>query len=558
MGVDIGRRRFTYANVLVTLLAFIGLALAWAGSVQASTSPGLFEPATRLGINAGSHVHEVEIGSFNASVDDRPDLAVGGLSFVCVSTQTAARTFGPDCVLEANYIPLPGNLGHLIDIESADLDGDGDLDLVILQGGGGETSGVTIAMQAPKGSWAERSSSFEVTGVGGGIASGDFNGDGRTDLVVGGSPHVQILHQTAGGAFIPTNQGRQCTPYMLAPSGGFEWCRFAGVAVGDLNGDGRLDIVATDTFGKNVELLHNTPSGFIASSVPVGDRPYDVVLANLAGSDQLDIATATGSDRGDYNYPNGGGGHPEVSLLRQTPDNAFELRRYVAPALQTPQGRSVPEWDDLKVAPFGGDHAGLVASAGFLSRGKSVAALVPVQGGLEFENYYPAPGVAAVDSGLVDADLVADVIYSDAGDREGVPNASPTAAAMFGRLAILPPFILDRSLVSRGRGPGAARLPLTCPEISPCIGRLVLAVTRGSHKPCPAKQLGKCLQIGGGQFSLKAGQRARVKLALNERAEDLLDDEQRLKGRLVVRVRDEDGQSEIEHAKVTLKERNKG
>ena len=105
----------------------------------------------------------------------------------------------------------------------------------------------------------------------GGMAAGDFNGDGWPDIYVGvtGAPNR---------LFINDGQGK----YLDATSGEIDDPGTAfGIAVGDLDNDGDLDIfqaviVATDESG----------TGF------VGFRP--VVLLNLGGGEFLDVGEGVG------------------------------------------------------------------------------------------------------------------------------------------------------------------------------------------------------------------------------------------------------------------------
>jgi hypothetical protein len=102
-----------------------------------------------------------------------------------------------------------------------------------------------------------------------GIASGDFNGDGLPDLVIGGD-QITILLATTGGGFVQ------------APGSPIRLGIFpTGVAVSDLNGDGILDI-AVLSVGDLYILLGDGHGGFtVANQILVygGRQPNTPVNA---------------------------------------------------------------------------------------------------------------------------------------------------------------------------------------------------------------------------------------------------------------------------------------
>src|SRR5881296_3123582 len=82
------------------------------------------------------------------------------------------------------------------------------------------------------------------------VAVGDFNGDGRLDLAVANfnSNSVSILLGLGAGSF------GGATAFSVGSSP-------LSVAVGDFNGDGRLDLAVTNFVGNTVSLLLGTGAG---------------------------------------------------------------------------------------------------------------------------------------------------------------------------------------------------------------------------------------------------------------------------------------------------------
>src|SRR5205823_3047139 len=100
------------------------------------------------------------------------------------------------------------------------------------------------------------------------IAAGDLNGDGRTDLVVSNrkSKNVSVLLGIGGGRFGPAPR-----PIQVGKSPG-------GVALADVDGDTKPDLVVANGGSNNVSVLLGDGSGGFgtAASFAVGSAPAAV------------------------------------------------------------------------------------------------------------------------------------------------------------------------------------------------------------------------------------------------------------------------------------------
>ena len=165
-------------------------------------------------------------------------------------------------------------------VSLGDLNGDNLMDLVAAND---TAASISILFQNPSSPGTFLAAqNLRVGAHPGGVAIGDLNGDGHLDIAVADSA-LSILVQNAGvpGTFFPPiSLGVHCS----------------SVGIGDLNQDGRDDLVATATNAGNVSILLQSPAGagsFLPpQTVAAGFQPIDVAIADLNADGLLDLAIA--------------------------------------------------------------------------------------------------------------------------------------------------------------------------------------------------------------------------------------------------------------------------
>jgi len=179
-----------------------------------------------------------------------------------------------------------------VDVESValgDLDGDGDLDMAVSNFSlFGVIDGTTSVLLNNGDGTFPTQVRYAAGDTPCSIALGDLDGDGDLDMAVDnrGSNDTSVLLNNGDGTFAPqTSYGTGNDP--------------RSIALGDLDDDGDLDMAVANRFSDDTSVLLNNGDGTFATQISysVGVDPRSVALGDLDGDGDLDMAVANECDR---------------------------------------------------------------------------------------------------------------------------------------------------------------------------------------------------------------------------------------------------------------------
>ncbi len=172
-------------------------------------------------------------------------------------TEAAGLRFHHDAGPEGDFF-MPQALGSGAAL--FDADGDGRLDILLLHNGGPKGSRHQLFLQQPDGTFrnASAGSGLDVAGYGMGVAIGDVDNDGKPDVLITEYGGVRLFRNLGGGKFEEiTRQAGLDNPGWATSAAFFDFDR-----------DGWLDLVVVNYVDHDPTLQRKLPSGQPEYSAP--------------------------------------------------------------------------------------------------------------------------------------------------------------------------------------------------------------------------------------------------------------------------------------------------
>jgi hypothetical protein len=247
---------------------------------QNAGSTGKIAFAPYFDIPTGFQAYAIAEGDLDG--DGKPDLVCTsvinqGISVYQNTSNPGSITFLPATNYSSGQDPFA--------VAIADLDGDGKPDVIVAN----YTSGtISVYKNISTGTTISLAPRVDLTvGLGPqGLGAADLDGDGKIDLVIsnGLSNTISMLRNTSSVGTIAF-----ATPGTLTTGAGPN-----GIALGDLDGDGKADVVVVNSGANDVSIFQNEgiPGNLSFGTridYPCAASPYGVALADLNGDGKPDI-----------------------------------------------------------------------------------------------------------------------------------------------------------------------------------------------------------------------------------------------------------------------------
>ncbi|TDN37256.1 hypothetical protein E4631_25160 [Hymenobacter sp. UV11] len=325
------------------LLAGLGLLLGTAGTTQAQTA-ATFGAVTIVSSGAGSTPYAIVVADVNG--DGIPDLLTANQvsSTAGVLLGTGTGSFGAATTFSTGAGSYPRS------IAVADVNGDGKPDLLTanpVSNTAGVLLGTGTGSFGAATTFSNGAGSYPVS-----IAVADVNGDGKPDLLMANQSN------STAGVLLGTGTGSFGAATIFS-TGADSYPN--GIAVADVNGDGKPDLLTANSSSSTAGVLLGTGTGNFGAvttfSTGAGSTPVSITVADGNGDGIPDLFTANqGSNTAGVLLGTGTGSFGAATTFST---GAGSYPRSIAVADVNGDGKP-----DLLTANYGSSTAGVLLGTG--------------------------------------------------------------------------------------------------------------------------------------------------------------------------------------------------
>lgn len=230
----------------------------------------------------------VVTGDFNGN--GRTDIMFLGSTVYNLLTSNGDGTFTPSGASYPAGWNFGGNPSSTWSVQTGDFNGDGKTDIILL----GNTSYCLLTSNGD-GTFAPGGASYGGWGFGAPpwtsytVLTGDFNGDGNTDVVLLGSSTYQLMTSKGDGTFVNAEATYNGWGFGTPPSANYTF------QAGDFDGNGRTGVMFLGATGGGIMRFHDDGS-FAGTGVSYGwnfgtpqSALYSVVSGDFNGDGKTDV-----------------------------------------------------------------------------------------------------------------------------------------------------------------------------------------------------------------------------------------------------------------------------